>query len=224
MTKGNSAGRLKVLFAFILLFGPASVLIFLGTRGCEHKFKELDDYGQLHAYSFIDANGKKHHSSEFRDKVILIANLQTTCPDNCAISVWHLDQMIYQRIRSNKNEKNEVKIISFVMDENGNPVDDISAASEMLEDLVEDYDPEIWMVAKGDPQEIYQIESNGENLYREGEEFFGGKSYTELMLLVDKKNHLRMTMSGKQEGYVRRMYEHIALLLKQYDKESKENK
>ena len=95
MAKGNLAGRLKVLVAFILLFGPASVLIFLGTRGCEHRFKELDDYGELHSYSFIDIDGKKHNSSEFRDKVVLIANLQTTCPDDCAISVWHLDQLIY---------------------------------------------------------------------------------------------------------------------------------
>lgn len=40
------------------------------------------------------------------------------------------------------------------------------------------------------------------------------------MLLLDKKNHLRMVLSGKTEGMIRRMKEHIALLQKQYDKEN----
>ena len=38
------------------------------------------------------------------------------------------------------------------------------------------------------------------------------------MLLLDKKNHLRMALSGNQEGMIRRMKEHLALLQKQYDK------
>lgn len=219
MAKQNTAGRLKVVFAFILLFGPASVLIFLGTRGCEHKFKELDDYGALASYSFTGADGKNYSAKDFKDKIVLVANIQLTCPDSCAVSLWHLDQLIYQKIRKNKNEKNEVQIISFVLDENGNPVKDTKQTTAMLEDLVEAYDPEIWIVASGDPRKMYDIESNGESLLREGEEFFGGKSYNELLLLADRENHLRMASSGKSEGYIRRMYEHIALLLKQYDKE-----
>lgn len=219
MTKGNLAGRLKVLFAFILLFGPASVLIFLGTRGCEHKFKELDDYGVVSSYSFKGADGKTYKNQDFKDKVVLVANLQTTCPNDCAVSVWHIDQLIYQKIRKNKNEVNAVRIISYVTDEHGNFISDVSGVQSMLEDIVEDYDPEIWIVASGDPKDLYDIEHNGENLLREGNEFFAGKSYTEVMLLLDKRNHLRMAMKGKQEGYIRRMYEHIALLLKQYDKE-----
>jgi len=38
---------------------------------------------------------------------------------------------------------------------------------------------------------------------------------------LDKKNHLRMVLSGKTEGMVRRMRDNIALLQKQYDKERK---
>jgi cytochrome oxidase Cu insertion factor (SCO1/SenC/PrrC family) len=220
MAKEKSAGRLKVAFAFALLFGPAFILLFLGTRGCEHKFKELDDYGVAHSYSFKDQAGNSYSHKDFKDKVVLIANLQVTCPDSCAISVWHLDQLIYQKIRKNKNEIGSVRIISFVSDENGNPVEDVSSVSDMLNDLVEGYDPEVWIVAKGSPKEIYDIESNGENLLREDKSFYAGKSYTELMLLLDRNNHLRMATSGKKEGYIRRMYEHIALLLKQYDKQA----
>lgn len=218
MAKQNTAGRLKVAFAFILLFGPASVLIFLGTRGCEHKFKELDDYGELTSYSFKAADGKTYSDKDFKNKIVLFANIQLSCPDNCAVSLWHLDQLIYQKIRKNKNEKNEVQIVSFVLDEQGNPVEDTEQITAMLEDLVEAYDPEIWKVVSGDPRSLYDIESNGESLLRDGDEFFGGKSHNELLLLADRENHLRMATSGKTEGYIRRMYEHIALLLKQYDK------
>jgi hypothetical protein len=37
--------------------------------------------------------------------------------------------------------------------------------------------------------------------------------------LLDKKNDLRMVLSGTSEGMIRRMKEHVALLQKQYDKE-----
>jgi hypothetical protein len=48
------------------------------------------------------------------------------------------------------------------------------------------------------------------------------QSFQEIMLLLDKKNHLRMALSGNQEGMIRRMKEHLALLQKQYDKSTVE--
>jgi hypothetical protein len=44
------------------------------------------------------------------------------------------------------------------------------------------------------------------------------------MLLVDKRNHLRMVLKGNSEGMIRKMKEHIALLDKQYDKEALKKK
>ena len=69
---------------------------------------------------------------------------------------------------------------------------------------------------------LYDFEHNEQKLLVEGDEFYGGQAFQELMLLLDKQNHLRMVLSGKTEGMVRRMKEHIALLQKQYDKESAE--
>ena len=40
----NNAGRNRIVAILILLL-PASLLVFLSTRGCSHKFKELPDYG-----------------------------------------------------------------------------------------------------------------------------------------------------------------------------------
>lgn len=218
MAKENKAGRMKVLGAFLLLFGPAVLLIFISTRGCEHKFKELDDYGVVESFQFKTADGKTHNSSELEDKVLLVNTIQQTCPHDCAISQWHFDQMIFQKMRKNKSEKNAVRIISFVTDQEGNPIDDIASVQNMLKEEVEDYDPEIWMVVSGDVESLYDRENNGESLLKEGDEFYGGKAYTELILLIDRDSHLRMVHPGKMEGHVRRLYQHVALLLKEYDK------
>jgi len=225
MAKRTTAGRMKVTLTFLLLFGPASVLIFIATRGCEHKFKELDDYGKGNGYSFTDINGKTRTEKDFEGEIVLVTTLQTTCPDSCAISFFHLNQAIYQNIYANKRKiKKQARIISFVTDGKGNPIDDMSQVEAMLKDRVEDYDPSIWILAKGDAKQVYDLENNGKSLLQEGQEFYGGKAFQELILLLDKQNHLRMVLSGASEGMIRGLKEYLALLHKQYDKEASKKK
>jgi hypothetical protein len=220
MAKKNLAGRIKVVLAFLLVFGPAFLLVFISTRGCDHKFKELDDYGKAVDYQITDARGKEYHAKDFQGDVVLITTLQPSCPGKCAVSFWHLNQLIYQHIRKNKRKKmKQVRIISFVTDGHGKDVKDLTVIKQALQDQVEGYDPDIWILASGSSREIYDFKRNGETLLKKGPNYFGGEAYQELLLLLDKENHLRMVLSGKTEGMVRRMKEHIALLQKQYDKE-----
>ena len=218
MAERTRAGRIKVVFAFLLLFGPAILLIIMSTRGCEHKFKELDDYGAGIDYKFTDARGKQLSSKDFENNVVLITTLQPTCPDSCAITMWHLKQSIYNTIYKNKKKLGSVRIVSFVTDGNGNDVEDVSQVYEMIQDQVVDYDPDIWYIASGESREVFNFENNDQTLLQEGEEYFGGQGYQELMLLMDRENHLRMVLPGSTEGMVRRMKECVALLQKQYDK------
>jgi len=219
MATKSTAGRTRRFLVFLILFGPALILMFISTRGCNHKFKVLEDYGEVATYNFTDAEGKKHSSKNFKGKVVLINTLQPTCPDSCAISFWHLDQLIYQHVRKNKKKLGSVRIITFVTDGEGKPLKDLSAVNDMIRDNVEGYDPEIWFLAAGDPKKIFDMTNNGQSLLQEGDEYFGGNAYQELQLLVDTRNHLRMVLPGDSEGMIRRMKEHIALLQKQYDKE-----
>lgn len=219
MAKRTNAGRIRVGIAFLLLFGPAFLLVFFSTRGCENKFKQLDDFGQAKSYSFVDTKGKKHTSKDYKGDIVLITTLQETCPDSCAISFFHLQQAIYQHIYSNKRKKlKQVRIISFATDGLGNPLEDVSSIEAMLKDRVPNYDPSIWILAKGDAKQVYDFERNNQNLLQEGDEFYGGQAFQELMLLLDKQNHLRMVLRGDQEGLIRRMKQHMALLQKEYDK------
>lgn len=220
MASQNSAGRSKIIALCILLL-PASLLIFLSTRGCEHKFKQLPDYGRASHYRFTDSRGKNFSYKDFKGDVVIITTLQQTCPDNCAISMWHLDQTIYQHIRKNKKKLKQVKIISFVTDTLGNSIKNLSSIRDALEDNVEGYDPDIWYLAEGDARSVYNFKYNNESLLKKGKEYFGGEAFLELMLLIDKSNHLRMVDRGKEEGTIRRMNQHVALLQKQYDKERK---
>jgi cytochrome oxidase Cu insertion factor (SCO1/SenC/PrrC family) len=217
------AGRSKVAIAFLLIFGPAFLLVLIGTRGCEHKFKELDDYGVVKSTPF-KIDGKDVSFADFKGEVLVITTLQKTCPEDCAISFWHVDQMIYQHIRKNKRKKlKQVKIISFVTDGKGNPLpeDEMQVVKDALKDNVESYDPSIWMIATGDAKSVYSFKHNGQNLVQKGDKYYGGEGFQELILLLDKEGHLRMVLPGNEEGLVRRMKEHIALLQKQYDKKNK---
>ncbi|MEJ6492530.1 MAG: SCO family protein [Flavobacteriales bacterium] len=220
MAKKTNAGRKKVVMAFLLLFAPAFFLVFFSTRSCSNNFKELDDFGLAKDYSFIDINGEKRTSKDFEGDIVLITTLQGTCPDDCAVLFFNLQQAIYQHIYTNKGKKlKQVRIISFATDGEGNPLEDVTPIAEMLKDRVPNYDPETWVLAKGDARIVYNFERNNQNLLQEGDEFYGGQAFQELILLLDKKNHLRMALRGDEEGMIRRMKEHVALLQKQYDKE-----
>jgi len=207
----------------LLLFGPAFILVLIGTSKCTHNFKQLDDFGVATNYTFVDAKGNQRDYKEFSDQVVLVTTLQITCPDDCAISMWHLDQLVYQKMRK-KKEKGGVRIISFVTDGEGNPIEDMSSVQDMLYDRVENYDPELWVLASGDAKELYDFERNDERLLREGDEFFGGQAFQELLLLLDRENHLRMVLSGTTEGMIRRMNQHVSLLQKEYDQKEAQQK
>jgi hypothetical protein len=214
------AGPLKTVFALLLLFGPALFLILISTRGCEHKFKVLDDYGPIASYQLTTVDGKHLSNKDFKDKIVIYTTIQPTCPDSCGITVWHLDQLIYQQLRKNKKKLGHVKLVSIVTNGKGGQSNNIQDVQYMLKDRIEGFDPSIWIVVSGDAKSIYNISNNGESLLKTGNEFFGGQAFQELMLLVDKKNHLRMVLPGKSESTIRTMRDHMALLEKEYDKKA----
>ena len=177
--------------------------------------------GEIPAFTFTDSRGKQYSNKSFRGKIVLFTTLQKSCPDSCGIALWPVDQLIYQHIRKNQKKLGHARIVSFVTDGKGNPVENLQDMESILRDQIENYDPNIWILAKGDARKVYNITRNGESLLKQGTDYFGGEAFQELLLLCDKDNHLRMVVKGNTEGMVRRMKEHMALLDKQYDKEAK---
>jgi cytochrome oxidase Cu insertion factor (SCO1/SenC/PrrC family) len=116
----------RSLFALTLVFGPALILIFMATRGCDHRFKTLADYGLVSTPSFTVYNHKGKQQltlQDYQDQIVLINTLQTTCPHNCGLAFFPLTQNIYKDLRTNKRKKlKQVRMLSIVVDSLGNPV------------------------------------------------------------------------------------------------------
>lgn len=223
MSSNTKAGRIKRVTAMALLFAPAIFLVIIGTRRCQHKFTELDDYGKVPSFSFVTASGDSISSKELEGKILLLTTLQPTCLNDCAISWWHFDELIYEGLYQNKKKLGDFRIISFVTDSEGNSSDDLAQVNEMLQDKIEGYNPDIWMLAKGDAEKIFNAEYKGKKL-TDNQETGEVKNFTEFLMLIDKKGHLRIVRSGKKEGMIRDFQQHMALLMKQYDKEKARKK
>ena len=223
--KAAVRSKKRSLFALTLVFGPALILIFMATRGCDHRFKTLADYGLVDTPTFTVYNhkGKQQQTlQDYQDQIVLINTLQTTCPHNCGLAFFPLTQNIYKDLRTNKRKKlKQVRMLSIVVDSLGNPVSEqaLLDIQDMLRSRVEGYDPEIWQLVSADPKIFYNLTNNGKKLIVKDTKYFGGVSYNELIMLLDKNNHLRMVLNGHTEGMIRKMKEHLALLIKQYDKE-----
>lgn len=222
---GVSRNKKKSILALTLVFGPALILIFMATRGCDHRFKKLADYGLIKTPTFTVYNHKGKQTlslKDYQDEIVLITTLQTTCPHNCGLAFFPLTQNLYKDLRTNKRKKlKRVRLLSVVVDSLGRPVGEAALldVQDMLRKNVEGYDPELWQLVSADPNIFYKRSNNGQNLIVKDAKYYGGVSYNELIMLVDKQNHLRMVLNGHTEGMIRKMKEHLALLLKQYDKE-----
>lgn len=218
--KENRAGLFKRIMLALLLIGPACVLLLVSSRSCEHNFLELEVMAEMPEYTFEDIQGKKFTQDSFKDKVVIFTTIQKTCPDSCSISIWNVDRNLFKYIRENPKKMGHVKIVSFVTDGQGNAVDNLEEIDFLLTDQVVGYDSKIWMLAKGDARKVYDVSRNGVKLLNNEKGHYGGDAYQELLLLVDKDNQLRMVTKANEEDEVRKMYQSMALLEKQYDKKT----
>jgi len=220
LAKANTkAGRLKPILMILLVFGPASLLVLISLNKCEHKFTELPNFGSIGAYEFKTHEGKSISQVTQEDKITIFTTLQLTCPEQCAINLPKFNLLLYQDLRKNRKKLGHVEVVSIVTDTLGNPVNNLEELVFTLQDVVVGYDSEIWRVVTGDPKQVYDMESNGINLYEQiNDTAFAQKPYTETLMLVDKENDLRIIRRGNREGYIRDFKQHLALLQKQYDK------
>lgn len=217
----KEAGRTKKLLMAFIVFAPALTLLLVGTMKCEHKFEQLDNYGVIPQYEAITADGKTITNATFKDKIVIYTTLHETCPKECGLSLWDVDQQLFRKIKDNPIKLKNVKIVSFVLDKDGNPVKDLSVMRKTLEFNVQQYDPSIWILASGNAKQVYNIEHNGQNLAKQdGNQYFNGHAYNELILLADRENNLRIAYKADSESMVRKIHQFLMLLLKQYDNEA----
>jgi hypothetical protein len=219
--------KLRSFLSLFLVIGPASILIFISTRSCDHNFKHLEDYGLIKTDSFEvfdpqTSTFQQKSLSDFEGEIVILNTLQPSCPTDCKISLWHFNQMIYKHIFENKHKKlKKVRIISFLTNLQGENLRDKQTFSNTIESIKntqsdKNYDPSLWMLARGNAHDLFDINHNGENLIQGSERDYGKNAYLRYLLLLDKKSHLRMVLPGNKEGETRRFFQSIALLQKEY--------
>ena len=215
----NIAGRMKPILLIVLVFGPALLLVLISLNKCEHKFTELPKYAHIGSYEFKTIDNQIVSDVTQRDKITIFTTIQTSCPGSCAINLPKFNLLLYQDLRKNKKKLGHVQIVSILTDEEGMPTDNLEDIIFTLNDIVLEYDPDIWRIVTGDPKQVYNVESNNVNLFQQSNDSaFAEKPFLETLMLVDKDNDLRIIRRGNREGYIRDFKEHLALLQKQYDK------
>ncbi|MDX1444741.1 SCO family protein [Lishizhenia sp.] len=218
-TQKTKAGRGRAILMMLLVFGPASLLVLFSMNKCENKFQELGDYGNVGEYEFTTADGKTISNESMKGNIVIFSTIQNTCPVDCAIDMARFNLLIYQKYRKLQRNASHIKFVSILVDEEGNALDDLGAIDFTVKDEIEGYNPDVWMLVKGDPKQIYDITNKDLSLMEANDEkAYKGKPWLETMIIVDKENHVRMLRSGATEGMVRDLNEHISLLEKQYDK------
>ncbi|HTO37939.1 MAG TPA: SCO family protein [Brumimicrobium sp.] len=224
MTEKKKKGSFVTkLLLILVLFGPGAFILYMFySGGVDNKYQELPVFSEMGEFEFVDSYGELVNNESQKDMITLFTTIQTSCPQNCALDLFKFNLLVYQGYKKNHKKMKHVKIVSIVTDENGNPVDKADEVVYMLKDLVNDYDSSIWKIVNGDPKQVYDIESNGINLFEiKVDTAFAQKAYLETMLIVDKENKLRLVRKGDTEGMIRDFKQHVALLQEQYDREAK---
>lgn len=217
----NKPSLIKKLKLIIILALPALVIIigFRLNNNTKHKFIKLDVLGEIPAFNATTIDGRKLTNSSFKDTTVIYTTLQMSCPKECGVNLWFMQQHVFKFVRGHRLEFPNVKIVSFVEGFDGKLAthQDLLDMQQILRDNVQDYDPKYWMVVSGDASQVYNITKEGQNLKDvDGEEFVNGKAYNSTLLLADENNQLRMMMRGDREGTVRTMGQYLQLLLNEH--------
>lgn len=215
---------------FILLFGPALLIITFG-RGCSSHYQELESYGSVGEFEFRFLDNTTFNQDSLKGKITIFTTYQVTCPDSCGIDLWFMREQLFKKIYNNRKKLPHVQIISILTDIEGNPIvldedSDFGIRDVVIKGLKkQEYNKSIWRLVSGDPAQLYDLEHNGVNLYTaKDDKFLSGKVYLESLLLVDEQGELRFVRYGRSESMIRDFHEGFMLLEKEFEKKRRAGK
>lgn len=228
-------GLKRLGLMILVLFGPGSLIYFL-AKNVENKFVDLPYLGD-HVYEY-QANGNvsdstlytipnfnlttlegKHISrNTFKDKFIVLTTIQNSCPDNCGMYFLHFDEIFYSKLSKNTDSYDDVVILTILTDHDGNPVDSIS--DKLIEEVkqIKGYDPNLWIIATGDPKPLFDFKVANQHFYdlpsTPDNHEVGTKAFINSMVLIDKKGHVRGFTGARSYSDVSNYFDILKVLKK----------
>jgi hypothetical protein len=237
-------GWKRVLTILLIVLGPGSVIYFL-AKNLKNKFVVLPHLGE-YDYSY-DSDGNAIDSTAFvipefsltkfdesvinrdsiDDKFIVLTTIQQNCPlmDECGMSMYHFDELFFSKMVKNQGNYGNVKVLSILTDENGQPIPE-GPSDYLLEETAE-YDEDIWWMCYGDPTPLFSWEYYDKNFMEheaspaEGE--IGQFAFVNSLVLIDQEGSVRGVSGAKKDSDIRNFFDMLKLLKKEdFDKQWEE--
>lgn len=231
-------GWKRVLTILLIVLGPGLVIWWLATH-LKNKFIELPYLG---AYSYeynedsviVDStafvlpdftltgfDGKVINRDSIKNKTIVLTTIQPMCPDldECGMSLYMFKEIVFQEILDNQSKFKDLRVLSILTDENGQPIPE--GPSEKLIEEMEIYDEKVWWRAYGDPTPLFSWDYYGKSFMdhpatpEEGE--IGTSAFVSSLVLIDKEGHIRGVTGAKKDSDLRNFLDLIRLLKKAED-------
>ncbi|MEO9534185.1 MAG: hypothetical protein ABJG68_04250 [Crocinitomicaceae bacterium] len=228
-------GLKRVLTILIIVLGPVCILYFL-AKNLRNKFIELPYIGQ-YDYTYDD-NGNPIDSipysiPEFQltkfdgtpitkdstdGKIIVLTTIQPNCPDldECGMSFYIFNELFYSVLIKNQANYGDVKILSILTDVDGNPVHE--GPSEKLLEEMEEYDPNVWWMAYGDPNPLFSWDYYGKDFMEYEAEKKNGEigkyAFPNSLVIMDQKGCIRGVSGAKKDSDIRNFFDMVKLLKK----------
>jgi cytochrome oxidase Cu insertion factor (SCO1/SenC/PrrC family) len=228
-------GLKRLGLMILVLFGPGSLIYFL-AKNVDNKFVDLPYLG-THQYEY-DSNGKVQDSTlytipnfnlttvegkqisrnSFKDKFIVVTTIQNTCPDDCGMYFLHFDEIFYSKLSKNTDSYDDVIILTILTDHDGNPVDSIS--DKLMDEVkqIKGYNPDLWIISKGDPKPLFDFKYANKHFYElpstPDNNEVGTKAFINSMVLIDKKGHVRGFTGARSYSDVSNYFDILKVLKK----------
>lgn len=226
--------------------GPGSIIYFL-AKNLKNKFVELPYLGQydytydsdsvaidstafiIPDFNLTNFDGVPITRDSIEDKFIVLSTIQNTCPlmEDCAMSMYHFNELFFSKMVNNQGNYGNVKVLSILTDDDGNPVPE--GPSEYLREEMEEYDQSIWWMCYGDPTPLFSWEYYGMNFMehestaKDGE--IGKYAFVNSLVLIDQKGCVRAVSGAKKDSDIRNFFDMLKLLKKEdFDKKWEEKK
>ena len=228
-------GLKRLGLMILVLFGPGSLIYFL-AKNVENKFVELPYLGE-HEYTYdsngivedsilysipnfelVTIEGKTLTRNSFKDKFIVLTTIQNSCPNDCGMYFLHFDEIFYSKLSKNTDSYDDVIILTVLTDHDGNPVDSIS--DKLIDEVkqIEGYDPNLWVIATGDPKPLFDFRVANQHFYdlpsTPTNNEVGTKAFINSMVLIDKKGHVRGFTGARSYSDVSNYFDILKVLKK----------
>lgn len=172
-------------------------------------------YHKVPQYDFETVSGE---APDLNGKIVILFSVQNTCyePDdiyNCGYYPFHVEEILYDDLLKNKKKYKDVVLVSIVTDENGNSVE----PNEKLIEKFEQYDSDLWILAKGNISKYYDFEvEDGTYSDQTNSSAYNEMAYLSTLLLIDKKRHIRGYFGGRLNAEIREFKDRLSVLKKSY--------